>query len=387
MKVHITFVGGQTSPVYLGISATNPDFVVFICSSNSKNQVPQIVSEIKGTNIKYEISEPLEATDPKPIQARAEELKQRFSNDEIVVNISSGTKSWSHIFGRVFDGQSNAKIIYIDQNNYLWDYQTMEGVQIQGLDIARMFRLNNNVPSSFHNITEYTPEDAKVRDEIIVARDYHKDTFKTVTQVLKKDPKSNKKMVALLKEKKGETPKGSDGTSYASWNRETNTAIYHLAKSKKGPKEFVFQSPHAVDLLFNSGWFEYYIADILAHWEYSKEVFMNLIFPPQKTNQKDHPKNEIDIVVSTGVKYLFVECKTGIYSSTDIDKFHSAVQAYGGRGNKELFITENKMDAIALEKCKNHHIIPFSLNSYKTREEAFKDLFIQLSKELTNINI
>ena len=74
---------------------------------------------------------------------------------------------------------------------------------------------------------------------------------------------------------------------------------------------------------------------MLSSWEYAKEIIMNANFPYKNNN----PKNEIDIIVNTGNRLLFVECKTQINDITDIDKFRTAVKNYGGMGCKALFIT------------------------------------------------
>lgn len=47
-------------------------------------------------------------------------------------------------------------------------------------------------------------------------------------------------------------------------------------------------------------------------------------------------KNEIDIIMNTGNKLLFVECKTRIMHLTDLDKFNNVVKTYGGTGSKAL---------------------------------------------------
>ena len=42
MRIHITLVGGQMMPVYLGIKNTNPDKIVLIHSSDSSQNAKQI---------------------------------------------------------------------------------------------------------------------------------------------------------------------------------------------------------------------------------------------------------------------------------------------------------------------------------------------------------
>ena len=67
--------------------------------------------------------------------------------------------------------------------------------------------------------------------------------------------------------------------------------------------------------------------------------------------------------MNTGSKLIFVECKTQVYNSTDVDKFNSAVRNYGGLGSRPLFVTLNPMSSDAKEKCMDHGITTFHFNN------------------------
>jgi hypothetical protein len=109
-------------------------------------------------------------------------------------------------------------------------------------------------------------------------------------------------------------------------------------------RRFSFTSKHSFNLVMNSGWFEYKVAKLLEGWSRAQEIWMNVVFPykPGKDGTRKS-KNEIDVIVHTGKKLLFVECKTSVFDKTDIDKFAAAVKNYGGMGSKALFITGAKL--------------------------------------------
>lgn len=109
---------------------------------------------------------------------------------------------------------------------------------------------------------------------------------------------------------------------------------------------------------------------------------MNCKFP----YKKDVDKNETDIVINTGSKVLFVECKTQINNITDIDKFRSVIKNYGGMGSKGLFVTNAKMTDIAKAKCEEHGILSFSLQDSHLGLTEEKSLQLLLESELFNIN-
>lgn len=101
---------------------------------------------------------------------------------------------------------------------------------------------------------------------------------------------------------------------------------------------------------------------------------MNCIFP----FDSHIDKNEIDIIVETDKKAIFVECKTQITKPSDIDKFRSAVKNYGGTSTTGLFISEGKLGSDIKAKCADNSLQCFSLNDYRgntsNAEQALIDL-------------
>lgn len=83
---------------------------------------------------------------------------------------------------------------------------------------------------------------------------------------------------------------------------------------------------------------------------------MNCVFKSEQSTSKFNDKNEVDVIVNTGQKLLFVECKTKITNITDIDKFASVVRNYGGDGSKSLFVTMFEMNEQQKEKCNDNKI-------------------------------
>ncbi|MBR5373090.1 MAG: DUF1887 family protein [Paludibacteraceae bacterium] len=375
MKIHITLVGGQPAPVYHGIVATQPDKVVFIYSESSRDVVEKVRSEI---HIAEDEQNPLDTTDPHLIMERAKALAEKYKEDEVTLNISSGLKSWSHLFGRVFDSMPNASVVYMDQNNVLWNYRTMERKADFVFDMDVLFRLQNNALTHYVPFAEYTDEDKETLDTLVEARRYNCGHFNKLTTLLSKEW-----------ENKIGQPSGTLSLSendFVEWERPDFVRLT-LYTRRFGMREFEVESPHAVSMAFHTGWFEYKVARMLSHWRYAKDIRLNCIFPPKDTQSVKYPKNEIDVVVNTGTKILFVECKTQIASSTDIDKFRTAVKNYGGMGSKALFVTDNVMNELQKEKCRESGIIAFSLQDSSWGSNKEQELFNLLERELFNINI
>ena len=78
--------------------------------------------------------------------------------------------------------------------------------------------------------------------------------------------------------------------------------------------------------------------------------------------------------------------QTRLFKITDIDKFRSAVNNYGGLGSKALFITDIPLSEQALEKCVDNNILSFSITENGGIIHCQKALFAMLEKELLQIN-
>ena len=375
-KIHITLVGGQPAPVYNGIKATNPDKVVFVHSTDSLKALNALVKEI---DVPYEVVQ-LSPTEAVEIQHIAEKMVAQYAEDEVTVNISSGPKSWSHLFGSMFQSKENATVIYMDQNNVLWNYRTMQGLQDFEFDMHTHFRLyGNSIENNYKKFSDYTEADVEAMKKIEEIRKFDVQIFNTLLTVLDKQ-----KQHILRNGKDGKFEHGSG--SYVEWEKTTEQQVgfvrVFIVKKNGKTKEVKFESPNAVDLAFNSGWFEFKVAKLLSTWSRSMEICMNCKFP----YKKDVDKNETDIIINTGSKILFVECKTQINNTTDIDKFRSVIKNYGGMGSKGLFVTDAKMTEVAKAKCEEHGILSFSLQDSHLGLTEEKSLQLLLESELFNIN-
>lgn len=377
-RIHITLVGGQAAPVYNGIVVTNPDTIVFIYSVDSMGQMEMVRSML---NIPVDEQQPLDAINPEAILKRAEMLYNKYQNDQITLNISGGLKSWTHLFGVYFSQKKNAEIVYFDQNNILWNYTDMSQRSDFNFDMHTQLKLyGNSIENNFTDFNTYTEADTQVLKQIESLRkgQFIEEFNKLLTILEKKN--ANK----LNNDKSGlfVTEKGSS----VGWVRnddEGNAIVKILIKGKYKEQSAILKSPHAIDLAFKSGWFEYKVAKILSAWTHAKEIYLNCRFK----SKKNVDKNEVDIIVNTGRKLLFVECKTCINNNTDIDKFRTVVKGYGGTASKGIFITQSKMKEIEIEKCDQTGLLSFSMDDAANGPLGVeKALFMLLDSTIFNIN-
>lgn len=369
--VHIALAGGQAAPIYNGIIATNPDIVEIVYSEQSASVVERIKPELR---VPIVDSVPLSPTNPVKILKRAKELYEKYKDYDITLNISSGPKSWSHLFGTFFNTIENATIVYMDQNNVLWNYKTMKGQRDFVFDMHTQFRLYGNPLTRYTSFADYTDADKKVCQQIEKLRKYFPREFNSLFIITNKDINNR------IRANQGSL---DFEESFVKWDKTDckvggNCIINVFLKSKKREYEVKLVSPHAHDLLFNAGWFEFKVADIFSRWCKTQQVLLNCIFP----SKYNVDKNEVDVIVDAGTKIIFVECKTQITKTTDIDKFRSVVKNYGGTGSKGFFITDAVKSDLAKEKCLQNAIIDVDMTEGFDEQSFFK----LLDKEIGQLN-
>lgn len=397
-KVHITLVGGQTYPVYLGIKASSPEMVYLIHSPQTHGETERIAAEFSASGIHFK-PESCDPVNVALILEKAQRLADSMSDDdEYTLNLTGGTKVWSIVFHEAFEKKPHVKFIYIDQSCNIYDLSTGDKEPYgEPIDTDSVFRLNNNGDPRYLKFTDLTPDDLDKVKQLMQLRGFNVKHFSELTC-----PRSKEGQLAL---KESEGMYTYDGSKF-SWNCRENKVSFSLVNSNTSggnPKQVTLSSPHIVDLTTYASWFEADVARRISLWKHSREVRLNVRFPNSiKTdknvrfpNSTETDKNEIDVIVNTGTRLLFVECKTNTNEPTALDKFKSAVDNYGGMGTIALFVM---LSTIAgkpnvLEKCRDNRIIHFSYQDAigstkfgKNDEAINKALHKLLDERLGDIN-
>lgn len=351
-------------PVFVGIRESGADELILVHSNETKsvaNLIAKYAAEFTGIEIRMlEIP----AVDYNTAKRTLDNELKCYADEEVTVNISGGSKPWSIAVALLSSKYKNVTLIYIDQNCRIYNLSKEESQMVQPFDggIRQILDYNMNSTESHIELTSYTEQDLNIIEDIKRVRRSCLKTFNSLTI----PSKANK---SRFQNNLADTIEDLATGSTIEWNRRDPDMQYVKLYLTDSPyiegNEYDFSSPHAFDLITSSGWFEYEVATILNGWDKTKEIWMNVVFP---YNNK-LPKNEIDIIVNVGYKLLFVECKTKIFDNTDIDKFASAVKAYGGMGSKAVFISMEPMSALTLEKCQTNNIASYSM--YRTIESRY----------------
>lgn len=368
-KIHISLVGAQREPVYNGIKQTTPDMVVLVHSERTEGDAKAVQNMFTDTDIDFTLIQ-MKATQYSAIMETALQINTivKPGENEVSLNLVGGTKFWALAFFDVFRDTS-AHIMLISQNGIVTDLRSMqETVLDESLNLDTHFRLQGNPLNQFTPFDEYTEDDYRSVKTIERAFRYNYGQLKEMTMNQNYLPAS------------GSIEGRYD--SYIEWSSSRDATIKLTQRGRE--ETFQLNSEHALKLLFNFNWFEYKVARMLSHWPRSSEIWCNCIFQPVENIDPNRVKNEVDIILKAGSKVFFIECKTSIYNSTDIDKFKAVTDNYGSMSSKAVFITNADIDDTAREKFHDHKIIHFCLEAAGPNKE--QELFHLLNEEINNIN-
>ena len=349
-KVHITLVGGQPVPAYIGIKDDGQaQTIVLVCSEQSQEEANRICAQFPKRKVVIELCSPVNLSE---IEGLARKLKEKYEDCELTVNLTSGTKLWSLSFFHILGTCQHVRFIYVDQTNVITDIRTKE-TRMGEIETLTRFELYGTPLTSYVPLEEYTEEDIRVMKEIEKIRKVNIHDFNELTINCQKDDLEVNEPIKA-------TQKGST-LQYSYEGKWARLTLRNYYTGKAVTKEI--QSEHIFDILFNSGWFELKTAVELRRNPRVKNLWLNCEF----TDSDGNPKNEIDIIANLWNRLLFVECKTMIRDTTDIDKFRSALRNFSGTSSTGIFVTNDRPNTKteknyqhAVEKCKDNGILTFN---------------------------
>lgn len=383
-NIHISLVGGQTLPVYVPLANDNTisyDIIYLIYSKRTQGNatlVKEWVNQLRNRAKRIELVE-FEAVNINKINEDIITLKSKIDDsDKVWLNVSGGTKPWSILFYQAFADRAKTTCLYLDQNGYLWDMKkgVCEETTTHNVGFQVLFSLHK-VKATYTELTQYTKDDSENLDRLLELRkDMGAGVFHELTKELDSKDHAVKDGWALTK---------------------VNDTCYSFDNGTDVEK---LTSPHIKNMLCNTGWFEYQTARLLSQWNQTKDIITNVHFRGNGTRGE---ANEVDIIVRTEKKYLFVECKTSVANPTDLDKFREVSGQNGGIAVKRLLVicyrpvkpdaraNERKRQTwenyqIVQEKCQRYNIPIFVMNEIDHDNASRQRFYGELDKYMAELN-
>ena len=328
MKHQVAIIGGQITPVFWGIKEKDPKVVHILYTKDSRHQIP-ILKKIFPTKTinSYQVS----PFDFEEIKSKVESIIFDNTNNDFELNLTGGTKVMALACQSVFnDLKFNS--FYIDQKNRIFDISNNSYYAISSkISIDTFIKLSGHTKYNYNKLSDFSSKEINFAKEIYsISKDK---IFNNITSRIRKDVNdaSECKHYSFKNEK-----------YEIKWN---SPQLY----IKLGNKELNINSKRAFSIAFNGFWWELIVADVIKNWKKIYELRLNLELFSKKLEQ--NVKNEIDIVVNSGHKLIFIECKSGIVKQEDINKIRAVKRLYGGVASKSILVSKYKPREDIIEKC------------------------------------
>jgi len=388
VNVHIALVGRQTYPVFLGIMETHADHVILVCSDDTEREANHI-ADVIGAGVCEVVKLPPDNIHS-VINGINDGIISRMSdngNYNYTVDISGGLKLWTVLVYKLLSRFRNLSFIYVDQSETIFDFtHTSQRKARVCLDMDMLFKLYEAKVNSYTPLADFTGDDFRacslIEEKIFSNREFipvfdimanprgvnnrqgiRQDRFREI-----KEQDFNEKTYRLRKF----TGSSLSYRHECKDSEENGIKLSHAditVKNTSRTYTVSMDAPHLRDVLFFAGWFDLFVAGMLAKWKPRSDIRLGVTFEYANRNR---PQNEIDIIMNTGHRLLFVECKTSISDhTTELDKFIAAVRAYGGTGSMALFVSYFSIQGDALAKCQQQGILPFSIED--ARKEFWEE--------------
>lgn len=356
MKHQIALLGSQVLPIFLGIKEYNPDHVHFLVTNESNVKLDQLADVLEDVEIHSYICDPYDVKNVREVCEGI--IAKRSGSEEISFNLTGGTKLMLIAAQSVLsEGSFNG--FYVDTNNTVTEIPSFVQKKLDyKVSTEDFFKLSGHVISSSKSLDNFDSADLDAAEKIQRFSDEGKD-FSLIT--------SHFRNIKKIK---------NSGEELINSNIKCTWSPGVITIKKKGEKESIFESPNIKALFFYGGWWELLVANSLAGWEKGQKILMEVVLP-FKTDLKTS-KNEIDVLINRNNKLIFIECKSGIVSSQDVNKIKTIRDTYGGYSSRSVLVCLHKPNKTLFEKCKELSIDVFYMIGEQEEKKSFEKLIDDL---------
>lgn len=334
MKHHISLVGGQILPLYLGIVESDADYIHFIYSKDSSENVKNLKNLFKNKHIKYYECNAFNYKEIVDLYSSI--LKSYNDSDFFIFNITGGTKLMT-LAATEFLIKEKSIAFYFNQDLTYYVIPSYELKNIsKNLEITDYIELSGNKIASYTDIRNY--DNSAFRSALMI-NNFSNSNFKEYSAILKFIDQKFKSAQSIPSRGNYEI----NSNLFINWDEngvDIETASGLLLE---------LSCKDITSVFFNAGWWELLVAEAVNRWVHKYELFTNVILPYKNNNLES--KNEIDVLVNTGKRLIFIECKSGNINTSDINKIKTVREIYGGRIAKSLLVSKFKPSDRIIEKC------------------------------------
>jgi hypothetical protein len=364
MTHQIVLLGGQILPVYIGVIEREPKVVHVLYTKETVRLKTLLIKHFSGVKVfDYQI-------DPYDYNSIQETITNIVCNNEgfsFELNLTSGTKLMALASQQVFNTLDYFSF-YIDQKQNIIDLSDGSKVKIKSLISTKTFlSLSNHNTFISSNLKSFNEEELKLANSIFELR-------------------KNKSGISELFKIFRSSRVDSDSKNYSLPDSKYKVSWNGDILSVKAPRFSLHtKGKNAFKILTTGLWWELIIGMAVNDWSSAKEILMSLTIKSNKNVNMD--KNEIDILINTGQKMLFIECKSGVVSQSDINKMRVISKFYGGLGSKSILVSYYKPKDYLIEKCQDFGIEVFHLEEKNKKNIELKSISKKLDLMLSKVEV
>jgi len=364
MTHQITLLGGQILPVYIGVLERNPNVVHILYTKESvrlKNTLIKNLSNYKTYSYQVE---------PYNYQSIEETVTKIICENEeatFELNLTGGTKLMALASQEVFKALKCFSF-YIDQSQNLIDITDGTQKKLQkNISTKNFLALSDHSTFSSTSLNTYSNEDIKLANSILEFR-------------------KNKSGISELFNLFRVLDVNSESRSFSYKNKNFNIDWNGIYLKVTAPK-FNIESKgiNSFKILSSGLWWEIIVASAISTWKSAREVHLSLAIKSNSNIKLD--KNEIDILINTGQKILFIECKSGKVTQSDINKMRAIGKFYGGISSKSILVSYYKPQANLIEKCQDFGIEVFYLEEFNKQHVKLYSISKKLDFMLSKLEL
>lgn len=361
MKILINLIGGQPAPVYIATRIINPDKVLLVYSKDSEVQLHRIKNTLSMYNYDSVEVSPYDLED-----CYSQILKKvnEYSSDELIMNLTSGTKIMSFAAFKIFD-ESNREMVYVDsQNHCLLTIEKDKKIKSSPLNL--IFGIKD-----YFSIYGYLIESGKERFP-------DTDDYKKLNLICSKYYMQLKNIVTdiniQLKDKKTLIEaKDISGQCYLRFNLKKGKGILKITQGRN-LIDTEITSPEMLSYI-TGYWFEEYVYNKILNMGIFDELKKNIQVYLLKENLLPEYLNEFDIVGIKNQTLYIYECKTGNIDKGIIEKLR-LIKSITGTYSKIYLISLFKPTNIPVKERINDFNI--QLITFGDIDKFFRDFKIKI---------
>ena len=367
-KVLINLHSEQAIPNYIAIKEIRPDKVVALTTNKYAFQIP--IFEKLTNNINYQ----LRSIDAYDIEKNFETIQDIIVDlsvdDEVYINYTGGTKVMvvSVILKILLSTNQKLSFVYVNTFGNMIEYLELsedKRLAAHKEEISTKIFLETYVnlkgerlKAIEHKLSEKIVERIALSEQLLLDNSLIRIFNKQKSFFNERNVKREHKLI------------GSNYELY--WNTE-----------KLGLSTLENKYEYNYDdggFYFAGGWLEEYVFFKLSNSEYFDKTVANVKFNFTSFNVTDKArksnvfKNEMDVVVTKGLKTVFIECKAGNVTQDYVYKLKSIKDHFLGTFGVAVLVTKFKQRENIIEKCKDANIIIISDKEIEDIADKINDI-------------